>query len=146
MALSVAYIQCVLILPYSSKFSRVKIFADFADRSQSAKILTRENFNPGIPGVCEWYRTVLARSGRGLGADANAWPISENFNLQKFLAKWYLWFSLLCSWWCRQWRIHCDHWGGGHRCRCTAYCVAAYIAVHITIQRHHPFYFYTLFS
>ena len=32
--------------------------------------INHENFNPRIPGICEWDRTVLARSGRGLGAAA----------------------------------------------------------------------------
>ena len=64
----------------------------------------RENINhkknnPGIPGVCEWDHTVLAKSGRGLGVDATAkilsakiqkWPIRENVNPQKFLAIQYI--------------------------------------------------------
>ena len=45
-------------------------------------------FNPGIPCICEWDHTVLAKSGQGLGADATAKilsvkiqkrPIRENF-------------------------------------------------------------------
>ena len=39
---------------------KLNFFADFTDWS---------TVNPGIPGVCDWDRDRIARSGRSLGED-----------------------------------------------------------------------------
>ena len=44
--------------------------------------INREIFIPGMPGVCEWDHTVLAKSGRGLGADATAKILSAKIHGQ----------------------------------------------------------------
>ena len=70
-----------LELPYSWKFRGLKIFTDFTDRSQSAKILTAKILIRD-PRRLRLGSRALARSGQGLGVDTYRENINgENLNM-----------------------------------------------------------------
>ena len=64
---------------------------DFADRSQSVKILAVKFLNLGSQHLgSEHKNEKWAWPGYGATAKNQEWPIRENFNLRKFPAIWYI--------------------------------------------------------